>query len=353
MPSPARSRPATPTPTATMPTRALASEERLERLADVLSRAAAGDFAQRVDLPEGDGDVIDRICILARFLLDDLERAQGQRDREVDRLRDIDGMKSRFINTAAHELGTPLTPMRLQLHLLETGSTGPLTKEQERSLRILGRNLSRVTLLVSDMLSISRMEAGELKLRKAAMDIGELVAETSETFVDTARERGITLEHDAASGLVVDGDAARLGQVLYNLTNNALKFTPRGGHVRVRARRRGHEVVVQVQDDGIGLTADEIARLFQPFAKLADQSPHGDPGTGLGLYISRGLVERHGGLLWIESRGKGQGATVSFVIPLREHGAPAVPDDGATGSMEPRETGGAETDEDGRARGPT
>ncbi len=302
---PARLPPPVPTP-----------EQRLEQLARVLANATAGDFSEKLDLPERELGLEDRVVILARFLLEDLERAQHARNREIERLREIDQMKSRFINTAAHELGTPLTPLKLQVHLLHAGQLGPLTPPQRRAVGIVSRNLGRVAMLVGDLLSISRMDAGELKLRKVPFDLAALVSETFDTFVDGARERGITLRHEVPDGLFVDGDPARLGQVLYNLTNNALKFTPSGGTVMLRARARGHEALVQVQDTGIGLTSDEIARLAQPFVKLADTSPHGDPGTGLGLYITKGLVERHGGLLWLESGGKGHGTTASFAIPL-------------------------------------
>ena len=311
-----------------LPTRPKTPEEQLEQLARVLANAAAGDFSEKLDLPERETAVEDRVTILTRFLLDDLERAQHVRTREIERLKEIDQMKGRFINTAAHELGTPLTPLKVQLHLLESGQLGPLAPGQARAVKILSRNLARVITLVGDMLSISRMDAGELKLRKVPLDLAAMVAETCDSFVDGARERGITLQQQAPEALFIHGDPARLGQVLYNLTNNALKFTPSGGKVIVRARRRGNEALVQVHDTGIGLESDDLARLGQPFMKLADTSPHGDPGTGLGLYITKGLVERHGGLLWLESPGKGKGTTVSFAIPLLEDipgpsGAPA------------------------------
>lgn len=309
-----------------LPPPPLTPEQRLDQLARVLANAAAGDFSEKLDLPDTERSPEDRVVILARFLLDDLERAQHVRNREIERLREIDQMKGRFINTAAHELGTPLTPLKVQAHLLESGQLGPLTPAQQRAVSIINRNLGRVVVLVGDLLSISRMDAGELKLRKVPLDLAALVVETVDSFVDGARQRGLTLRHDVADGLFVEGDPARLGQVLYNLTNNALKFTPSGGTITVRAFRRRHEAVVRVQDTGIGLTADEIARLAQPFVKLADQGPHGDPGTGLGLYITKGLVERHGGLLWVESAGKDQGTTVSFALPLLESiPAPPVP----------------------------
>lgn len=307
-----------------LPPPPLTPEQRLEQLARVLANAAAGDFSEKLDLPESERGLEDRVVILARFLLEDLERAQHVRNREIERLRDIDLMKGRFINTAAHELGTPLTPLKLQAHLLESGQLGDLTPPQKRAVAIITRNLSRVVLLVGDLLSISRMDAGELKLRKVPVDLASLVVETVDSFVDGARQRGLTLRHDVADGLLVDGDPARLGQVLYNLTNNALKFTPTGGVVTVHARARGHEAIVQVQDSGIGLEAADLVRLAQPFVKLSDTSPHGDPGTGLGLYITKGLVERHGGLLWLESPGKDKGTTVSFALPLLER-APGLP----------------------------
>jgi len=230
-----------------------------------------------------------------------------------DRLREIDAMKTQFINNAAHELGTPLTPIKLQAHLLR--SDAALTAKQRRSVDVLNRNVDHLSLMVRDLLDASRLQAGRLSLEPRPVDVARLVEEAAESFAEAARQAGVDLRARAEGPLVVKADAPRVTQVLLNLVGNALKFTPAGGSIEVSAQREGDEVVLRVRDTGAGLSEDQIERLFRPFSQVHDRTGLSHGGTGLGLFISRGIVEQHGGRIWASSEGPGLGSTFGFALP--------------------------------------
>jgi signal transduction histidine kinase len=141
----------------------------------------------------------------------------------------------------------------------------------------------------------------------------QLVAETHRSYAEAAAQRQVTLSWAGAKQAPLEADAGRLTQVLFNLVSNAVKFTPAGGHVQVEVEADGGAVRVCVRDSGAGLTAEQMGRLFQPFSQVHDGS---FGGTGLGLYISKGIVELHGGRIWCQSDGPGLGSSFAFEIPL-------------------------------------
>ncbi|MCA1813169.1 MAG: PAS domain S-box protein [Halobacteriales archaeon] len=240
--------------------------------------------------------------------------ASEERARELKRLKDLDAFKTQFINTAAHELGTPLTPIRLQLDLLQARSRS-LDEKQQRSLAIVSRNVDRLAQLVQDVLEVARLQAGRMVLESRPVELQPLLADAVESFQEPARQGGLSLELRAAPGLRVPGDARRLTQVVYNLLSNALKFTPRGGSIVVEAEPRGSEVAVTVRDTGRGIKAGDIGKLFEPFTQVHEPGDQAPPGTGLGLFISKGIVELHGGRIAAASDGLGRGTAFTFTLP--------------------------------------
>jgi protein-histidine pros-kinase len=239
-----------------------------------------------------------------------------ERLREVERLKELDAFKTQFINTAAHELNTPLTPIKLQLGMLATAG-GELSEKQRRAVAVLNRNFDRLSLLVSDVLEVSRLQARRLGLQHEDVELNRVAAEAVESFQETARHRGLTLEfRPSPEPLRAQADPRRLTQVLFNLLSNAMKFTPRGGKVVVSVERQHGAAMVQVQDTGRGIRPEDLGKLFHPFTQVHDRAEVGPGGTGLGLYISRGLVELHGGRIWAESEGLGRGSTFALSIPF-------------------------------------
>lgn len=223
-----------------------------------------------------------------------------------------DAWKSRFMNAAAHELSTPLTPVKLQAHMLRAGALGPLNERQQRAMDVLARNVDHLSVLVRDVVDSAKAQAGRLELRRAPEDVGALLATAAESFAAAAQQKGVGLETRAAPGIVAPLDGARFNQVLFNLLGNALKFTPPGGRVLAEAAAEGDAIVVRVADTGPGLTPQQIGSLFQPFTQV-HETP--EEGTGLGLYIARTIVEAHGGTIAAASEGQGRGATFTVRIP--------------------------------------
>jgi signal transduction histidine kinase len=285
---------------------------RLDALLGSVARACAGDFTGKPEIPD-DGDPLAGFVTGLRFLLDDLEQAHIERRREQERFREIDALKTRFINMAAHDLGTPLTPILMQLRLLSSKRSGPLNERQARSLEILLRNVQRVAKLVQDLLDVAKLEQGALRLKLAPVDLVSILREAGDTYHGLGAERGVEIAVEAPDQLVIQADELRLHQVLTNLMDNALRYTPSGGRITLRLLRHGRHVRVEVQDTGSGLLAEQMARLFKPFSQV-DAAAH--QGSGLGLFICKGIVERHGGKIWCDSAGRGQGTTMAFQLPL-------------------------------------
>jgi PAS domain S-box-containing protein len=263
--------------------------------------------------------------ITERRVAEDEKRLAEDRLAEIGRLQEMDRVKTRFINTLSHELRTPLTPIRIQLHILRNTDFAKTPEQHRKATEMLERNVHRLGGLVDELLEVARVQSGTLRLDRGPMEVSGVVGEALESFEDVARSNGVRLERELETGLLVDGDARRLGQVLFNLCGNALKFTPREGAITVRVRRKDGNALVSVHDTGAGLRPEDIGRLFEPFSQVHDTMEKTNAGTGLGLYISRGIVEGHGGSIWCESPGPGKGATFSFSIPLLTATPPPVP----------------------------
>ena len=261
--------------------------------------------------------------ILARSLLYAMERRHAHESRRVvrdqenqlQRMREMEALKIQFFNAAAHEMSTPLTPIRLQVALLKNITKDHGDVAEQHSIEILERNVQRLARLNRDILDVARLQAGRLPLTKGNMGMHELLREVVDTFEPMAREAGIGLTAICPPGLAVGADRGRILQVLYNLVSNALKFTPNGGVIGIEARAQGHDCQVLVRDSGVGLRPEQIARLFQPFSQVlgSDQPP--GVGTGLGLFVSRGIVDLHGGRMWCTSEGPGRGSTFFVQLP--------------------------------------
>jgi signal transduction histidine kinase len=234
-------------------------------------------------------------------------------------------VKSRFLNMVAHELNTPLTPLRLQAHMLATGALGTLPPKAVKAVGVIERNLERLHDLVQEILDVARMDGGGLRTTSQVFSLDEVLGDALESYGATAEELGLTVKAHGDPKVDVDADRKRTLQILHNLLSNAMKFTPRGGRVDVTVADHGDNVTVAVQDNGAGLDPDQLSALFQPFSRPLEHEVPDAGGTGLGLFISRGLAEAMGGALQAQSAGKGKGATFTLVLPKAGVHRPARP----------------------------
>ncbi|MCH8919189.1 MAG: hypothetical protein IIA23_00575 [Chloroflexi bacterium] len=237
--------------------------------------------------------------------------------------RELQRRQSEFVSTASHELRTPLHSIRGFTRLLLDGNVPDLETQRE-FLTIIDEQSEALSELVNNLLDVARIEAGRMEMRKEPLSLDDLVGKTIARFGPTAEERAITIETDLPPDLpAVEGDIERLGQVLANLVGNAVKFSEGGGTVTVRARTEGPELVVSVQDHGIGIPQEALPRLFERFYQANSSSTRSRGGTGLGLYISKQIVEAHQGWIRVESA-VGQGSTFSFAIPIGASGSKEI-----------------------------
>ncbi len=241
------------------------------------------------------------------------------------RLFEMARLKDDFVSTVSHEFKTPLTSILGFLAVLLEGEAGPLNEEQKRFLGIVRGAAERLGGLVSDILDISKLEGG-LAMEIEAVDLGLLARESVEALSWRAGESGVALALEVPEALPrAQGNARWLGQVLDNLLSNALKFSRRGGAVRVSLAHKGEGIQATVADAGIGIPAADQARIFEKFFRASNRDATGASGTGLGLAICRHIVDRHGGRIWFDST-EGEGTRFHFVVPaVRTEEAAARP----------------------------
>jgi len=227
------------------------------------------------------------------------------------RLRELDQMKEQFYASVSHELRSPLTSAREAAALLKDGAHGPLTPKQERLGSIIHSSTDRLLHLVNDTLDLSRASAGLLPLEPAPFDLAGAAAHAAEEMRFLAEQRGVVLKCEPGPGsFAIAGDERRIVQVLVNLLDNAIRFTPAGGTVTLRLVDAGDEVEAHVEDSGAGIPADQITSVFERYR----QAHAGRGGSGLGLSIVRAMVEAHGGRVTASSR-EGEGSRFTVVLP--------------------------------------
>jgi signal transduction histidine kinase len=243
------------------------------------------------------------------------ERKQAEELRlEVEKHVRLDKLKDDFINTVSHELRTPLSITKEAISLILERATGDINAEQTEILGIARNNVERLARIINGLLDVSRIEAGKVELRKQDIDLEALVHEIVLGFESKAREKGLELRLSLPEkGLRVYADGDKLNQIFTNLIDNAVKFTAQG-EIEVSAAESDREIVCRVRDTGIGITAEDLPKIFDKFTQFGRKDGPGEKGTGLGLSIVKGLVEVHGGEIRVESE-LGQGTSLTFTLP--------------------------------------
>ncbi|HEV2762617.1 MAG TPA: ATP-binding protein [Pyrinomonadaceae bacterium] len=252
--------------------------------------------------------------------LERVNRELNETNRELNeanaKLRELSNMKEEFLALTTHDLRSPLTVISGVINFFTSGRLGELSPEQKNMVSMMERNTQNLIELVNDLLDASKLESGTMRLDISSVNLRLLVGELREAMGPLAREKEITLEDALPDDLPpLHADRAKLRRVLVNLLSNALKFTPKGGRVRVSAEQLDARTArVSVSDTGVGIPPEDTERLFDKYEQARSRATRSEKGTGLGLYITRQLVELHGGKISVKSE-LGKGSTFSFTIP--------------------------------------
>lgn len=233
-------------------------------------------------------------------------------------LQELDRLKSTFLANMSHELRTPLNSILGFADVILEELDGPLTKNMTNDLQLIQRNGQHLLHLINDVLDMAKITAGRMNLTLERFKVHEMFGEVMDITSSLADKKGLRLsiERDSDKKVEVKADRTRIKQVMINVLNNAVKFTEKG-RIRIRAERQGENVLITVRDKGIGIPPDRLETVFQEFTQVDSSTTRKTGGTGLGLPISRRLIEMHGGRMWAESTGvAGEGTTLFIELPL-------------------------------------
>lgn len=244
---------------------------------------------------------------------EELEERNKELRRVNEELRDLDRLKSEFVSMVSHELRSPLTNISGAVELL-LGSGAEV--DEKRMLEVIGEESARLARLVQGILDVSRIEARKLDLRRERVDILSLLQRVVVNLQGSTSLHQFVLPR-ADSLPRVWGDEDRIAQIFFNLLDNAEKYSPQGGKITVTAEAEGKEMVICVTDQGLGISDKERKRIFRKFHRVNGSDSRETYGHGLGLYITKGLVEAQGGRIWVESS-VGKGSTFTFTLPLAD-----------------------------------
>jgi signal transduction histidine kinase len=270
-----------------------------------LAAIASGDFSGHVDITNR--DELGALATNVNRMNDELQRLYRE-------LATASQHKSDFLANMSHELRTPLNAIIGFSQALREGLFGEVNEKQKEYLDDILSSGNHLLALINDILDLSKVEAGQIELQLAPFSLPDALERGIAMVRERAMKDGVQVALDANGGFhVVTGDERRIRQVIFNLLSNAVKFTPAGGSVNVRATQVNGEVHVSVADTGPGIAAEDVDRIFEEFQQTDAGIEQGE-GTGLGLALSKRLVELHGGHIWVDSE-PGEGSTFVFTLP--------------------------------------
>ncbi|MFH1503888.1 MAG: ATP-binding protein [Candidatus Omnitrophota bacterium] len=249
----------------------------------------------------------------------DLRQALGRLEKAYKELQALDGRKSDFISTASHELKTPLTSIKSASSILIKEVSKRNSGEREKELLdIILRNTDRQARTVNDLLDLSKIEAGVLRMEKENFDVASVVQSTVELFKPQMGEKNISYYFSASQEpLFAWADSEHIKRVISNLISNAIKFTAENGEISIKLEKQDSMVRLTITDTGVGISKENLNRVFDKFYRAADSKMYTKNGTGLGLSIAKGVVEAHGGEIWAESIA-GIGSSFYFTLPAEK-----------------------------------
>lgn len=279
----------------------------IKQLHNAAKEIEKGNFDIRVDIKTNDeiaklGNAINMSAV-----------ALGKMKEER---KQLDKAKSEFLSITSHELKTPITPLVVQLQMMQQQYFGKLTEKQKKSLEIVLRNTERLSKMIEDFLEVSRIEAARLKFNFKKSNLNETLEETVGLMSGYANEKNIKLVLNVDRLPIFEFDPDRTSQVLRNLINNAIKFSNINSKIEITATSDKKQIIIGVKDYGIGISPKDQIRVFEPFYQTGDSINRKHEGTGLGLAICRGIIESQKCKIWVEST-LGQGSIFYFTLPLK------------------------------------
>ncbi len=250
-------------------------------------------------------------------LEEELRDSYGKLENAYAELKEEDEAKSDFISTASHELRTPLTVINSYLEMFEDGMLGELDEKQCDKLAIMRSQTDHMIRLVEDMLDTLRLESRKFKIQKSPLKLEKIAKSAVEEVSKLADLKEHTMSLKTNGKLPeIEGDAQRIKQVFNNLLTNAVKYTPNKGRIEVGIKEEKKHILVSISDTGTGIPEEEHEKIFEKFYTVGGKSlMRESERMGLGLTIAKGIVEAHGGRIWVESEGKGKGSTFYFTLP--------------------------------------
>lgn len=245
------------------------------------------------------------------------KKAEGKIAQQNIQLKKLDKIKTDFLNVTSHELRTPMASIKGYIQMLLKQKLGEITEEQKKALDVVLRNTDRLDNLIQDILDISRLESGTMKFIPEKTDLRKMMNEISETMQSSADLKNIKINTKAEEDLPdITVDQSRIKQVIMNLVNNAIKFSPDGSIVNIQAKKEKDDILFEVQDFGRGIPKNKQKKIFDMFYQVDSSKDKKFRGVGLGLSISRGIVNVHGGRVWVDSE-VGKGSTFRFNLPVK------------------------------------
>lgn len=246
--------------------------------------------------------------------IEDSSKKYYEEETEIEKIKEQDRLKDEFVFIASHELRAPITTMKGYLELVLKEYGDKLTPDISRPLKIVFEDANHLSQLVDDLLNVARIEAGKFTFSPEVFSICELTKRVTDGLSAKAKEKKIALSFEQSADLKIKADSGKVEEIVANLVDNAIKYTPEFGKVAVSVVKDGKRVVVAIKDNGLGIPEDFKKHIFEKFSRVERPQP-GMQGTGLGLFIVKQLVHRMGGEIWFEST-EGKGSTFSFSFPL-------------------------------------
>ncbi len=263
-------------------------------------------------------DLVDRLAGVIGIAIDNAQLYQ-EIQQANESLKQLDKLKDEFVSLASHELRTPMTAIKSYLWMALAGKGGELAEKQKYYLDRAYKSTDRLIKLVNDMLNVSRIESGRITLSLKQTKLDTVINDVIAEVLPRAQELGVNVLVIPSQNIPdVLADTDKIKEVLINLIGNSLKFTPQGGNITIALSVENGMVVTKVADTGRGISQEDMPKLFQKFSMVGNNylTKQNAQGTGLGLYISKSLIELHGGKIWVNSEGIGKGTVFSFSLKI-------------------------------------